>query len=1011
MKKKSLLRNSIALALVTFGASSLVGCKKKGEETEKVYYSFSIGVKSGASIIQFGEGASTEYISVYDNGIDTAGRSYSFASTDASVATIDQDGKITPLKAGKVNFVVTEAKSGDKVALKKDLQVVPYSAAANGGFNYSGGTTTPELEKRAEILGKLEKYAMDTHLTGITLFDNGGYVKYSSRVKLPIQDYIVGYGFGLLSEGELEGTLPGTDGGTTKPTYLHSSIAQDSLKINQYTASGSQVSDLASYITSSYWSTKLHDQTSYEWFPCLAADKVYPTSVNASGEVVIDTSAEKVANSAPIPMEKENSTKLYKKWRIYVKTWNDSDNVGMVFHTESSKLKDQGFNGRHVTIDDYLYIYKLLLTGSNNIIRGTEMANDTSYGIKGAQRYFNETKTKKTYSEIDAVWNDFLAKNEKGESKLGLQKGSDANGDFLDIELVNPIDAFTAMYTLSSSLTSPLPKELFEGEKAIAGTMKDSIQTYGTFNNQGDNAILDYTLCLGAFKLEKWAKNSEIMFARNDDWFEHSKQGRYKIPGVYYRVIDVSTDTEKNWKQLEAGNLDSAGVPSKKVEANKGKPGVKQTKGDATFKLNVNSCTQEEWNELFGPQGKWPADGDWEIKPWMSNQDFLDGLFYSIDRVSFANKRGVTPSINYFSDAYLWNPVTGESYNSSQAHKDAVAGFETINKAGVSDFGYNYDKAVNCFRNAVAQLSQQGKITLGSSKANPTTIKIHIRWMYQTDIKEYGEDIKSYFESAFNDDAVCGGRVRLQVEQDAVTNWEDVYNVWMMQGRFDLGFGAISGNTYNPLNFMEVLKSDNSSSFTLNWGQDTSKVDEKNPIIYDGKKWSFDGLWEVADHGGIVRTGEKEDAIKSCTYKRARTIDGSARQDNLYEGFKVEIPVEFAEFDESAGQVFFGINRVDLYVYGAGNVTLGEDGDSNLVYDKVNKKVTVTVSATKAAEINELIKTTNGFKDEDKDAWHKNPFISAQLDQLFSYELYYTIQIGEEGSASVNYTPVKRSDD
>ena len=408
--KNKIIRNSIALALVTFGAGSLVGCKKKESTEDKVYYSFSIGVKSGASIIQFGAGASTEYISVYDNGIDTAGRTYSFASTDPSVATIDQDGKITPIKAGKVNFVVTENKSGDKQALKKDLQVVPYSAAANGGFNYSGGTSVPELQKRAEILGKLEKYAMDTHLTGITLFDNGGYVKYSDRVKLPIQDYIVGYGFGLLSEGELDGELKGTDGGTTKPSYLHSSIAQDSLKINQYTATGSQVSDLASYITSSYWGTKLKDQTSYEWFPLLATDEVYAPSVASDG--TISYAASKSTNSAPIAMEPTNSTGLYKKWRVYVKTWDATNNPGMVYHTESAKLKDQGFDGRHVVLDDYMYIYKLLLTGSNNIIRGTEMANDTSYGIKGAQRYFNATKSAKTIEAIDAQWNEYIAVNE-----------------------------------------------------------------------------------------------------------------------------------------------------------------------------------------------------------------------------------------------------------------------------------------------------------------------------------------------------------------------------------------------------------------------------------------------------------------------------------------------------------------------------------------------------------------------------------------------------------------------
>ena len=92
-----------------------------------------------------------------------------------------------------------------------------------------------------------------------------------------------------------------------------------------------------------------------------------------------------------------------------------------------------------------------------------------------------------------------------------------------------------------------------------------------------------------------------------------------------------------------------------------------------------------------------------------------------------------------------------------------------------------------------------------------------------------------------------------------------------------------------------------------------------------------------------------------------------------------------------------------------GSLTEGEG--CGFIYDETNKKVKVTVSKEKAEEINELIKTTNGFSDSDKEEWHKNPFISAQLDQLFCYELYYTIQIGEEGSASVNYSAVKRSDE
>jgi hypothetical protein len=282
--------------------------------------------------------------------------------------------------------------------------------------------------------------------------------------------------------------------------------------------------------------------------------------------------------------------------------------------------------------------------------------------------------------------------------------------------------------------------------------------------------------------------------------------------------------------------------------------------------------------------------------------------------------------------------------------------------------------------------------------------------MYQTDIKEYGEDIKSYFERAFNDDAVCGGKVKLEVLQDAVTNWEDVYNVWMMKGQFDLGFGAISGNTYNPLNFLEVLKSDNSSSFTLNWGTDTSKVDEKNPIIYDGKKWSFDALWEVADHGGIVENGEKIDPVRSCTANRPTKLEGSGLENNLQNGFNLELPVDFAEFNEAGGKAEFDINRVDCYIFGRGNVTLAEKGQASLVYDKANKVVRVQVSKALAEEIEAAIIEQNGFKDTDVDEWHKHPFIMGKYNQLFTWELYYELSING-GSASVNYAPVDSADE
>jgi hypothetical protein len=85
-----------------------------------------------------------------------------------------------------------------------------------------------------------------------------------------------------------------------------------------------------------------------------------------------------------------------------------------------------------------------------------------------------------------------------------------------------------------------------------------------------------------------------------------------------------------------------------------------------------------------------------------------------------------------------------------------------------------------------------------------------------------------------------------------------------MVGQFDLGFGSITGNALDPLNFMEVLKSNNSSGFTLNWGPDTSAID----LDYNGTKWSFDNLWAAADHGVVTYKGQEVKAVS--------VLDGAA---------------------------------------------------------------------------------------------------------------------------------------
>ena len=991
--KKRFAASLLIMGAIAFGA--LVGCTPKpnpsasnsdsaGDSSggDAVQFSFSIKLMSGGTTINKGE---TDAIEITESNNDGTARQYSFSSSDSNIASIDEEGVITAKEKGTVRITVNESTA----SLRRVLDVeITDATLASGGYNYASLAGAEAVEKRTEILGKLEKYAMDNHLTGITLFENGGYVKYHERVTLPTTNYITGYGFGLLSEGTVDKDLD-TEENANYKRYLHSATTSDPKTINSKNDVGSQVSDLEGYITASFWGTKMNaTKDQYVWYPVLAKDKVTFDGVSQDFTRPLPVYNGNVVK----PNEDPNPLGLYKTWRIYVKTGADG---GIQYRYSGTAWNGKNFDNTPVTIDDYEFAYRLLLTGSHGLTRGKEMAADQTYGVKGAQSYNSRTE-KSSDEEAKNLWDTM-----KREGRLGIETGSDNNGSYLQVTILNAIDRFTAMYTLSSNLLSPMSEEFIRtiGE----GSLAEGAQRYGSFNNNEvvpathKDKIADYTLSVGPYMLEEWVKNQTIVFKKNSNWNEPN---RYLIPGVKLMVIDASNDADAIYKQFNAGKLDSCGIPSKHIAEEMGKPRVYKTRGDSTFKLNVNSCTQEMWNELFGPSGKINKGSNWDVKPWMSNDNFLTGLYFAIDRKTFAENRGANPSINYFADSYLNDPENGKSYNDSSAHKNAVREYETKNSSGESTYGYSKDKAILAFTNAVKELSREGKIEKGT-KTNPTKITIHIKWMYQTDVKEYGEEIKKYFEDAFNDPKVSNGTVLLEVTQDAVTNWQDVYNEYMMKGQFDLGFGAISGNTYNPLNFLEVLKSDNSSGFTLNWGADTSKVNTKKPLVYDDKIWSFDALWAAADHGGVVDKGENIKPVKKSflTYT----------SNDFNNGATFYVTTNF--FEDESNTVKFEVTRVSLYIIGSGNVDLDFEKDATYGYK-------VVLSQAKANEIRDEIIRVFKLMDEKKPVTERNdhPFEVNNYNMYWTIEVYYNLSIkdqktGEWGAPSENYVSSAKNAD
>lgn len=828
MKKSKLAVALLSSALLLGGLAGCDGSKPTSSVPESTLapeadFSFSVALDNGYSNVKVGETAN-----IVVTTKSSTKYAYEYSSSNTAVLTVSESGAVTGVSSGTAIVSVYEPVN----QVTRNLSIEVFSGdPATGIVSYSDS-----IEEKTEIIGKLEKYAMDNNLTGISLFENGGYVMYNPRIQKGVENYIVGYGFGILSEGNITSDLASETNADWK-RYYHSAESSDAKNINCLDADGSQISDLASYITASYWGTKMNaNKNGYDWYPSLAMENRPVAGSYANGVFTPNADQSKKSD-----------------WfKFHVKTGSD-----VTFSTLSTKPEIAAFNGAAVTIDDYRYAFEALLTQSFGLYRGGELAGDADYGIVGASDYYAGTENAE---DVDHA----LFAN-----KVKFFTGNDSEGDYIILQMTSKVTPFYAMYGLSSQLYTPLSESFL---KALGGgSAKTGMERYGTFHT---STPVDTILSLGAYTLEYWEEDKATVFKRNPNFYEDKISGfenRYKIPGVKITCYPgAQTDNTLVFKEFLAENIDAAGIPTiEYIKQYRNDPRTTTTSGDSVFKLNVNSCTPEFWEEQFGENGKitkTDKSAYWDVKPWMSNKAFTKGLNFAIDRGEFAANRGRVPSNNYFSSNYMSDPENGISYNATDAHKEAIADYypETT--------GFNLSASRSYFAQAVDELVEAGDIELGTV-SNPTVIDIVIEWMNPSDTKDYGEEIAGYFENAFNHESVCGGLVKLNVvNHDGTTSYLDVYYNHLMVGQYDLGFGSISGNALDPLNFLEVLKSDNSSGFTLNWGCDTSVV--SNDLIYDDKPWSYDALWAAGNNWAYLENGYEAPTFEVLSAAVSKNANG-----------------------------------------------------------------------------------------------------------------------------------------
>ena len=858
MRKGKKLFYGFSSLLLLSGLVGVVSCGPKEEPnpnptptptptpTPETYVpGFEVELSVGADSISVGEEVAIIATSTDENieGVFAysvlSGGEFINLNTDNGVVTGKADGTAT-VQVTCLNM--DPNKSAEEKTKTISVTVKGTPEKAKGAVNYVGLS----YEDKLDILGKLEKYAVDNHLTGITLFENGGYVMYSDRIERPVNEYVTGYGMGILSEGRITEPMEGETNENWKWYYHSYGGTTNKQNFNYLDDTGSESSDLYGYIASTYYGQKLNQnkynaetgktEVGYDWYPVLAKAKP-------------GTDETKEENFMPQPLNLNTQTNLATQYKVYLKTEKD----GLVYNSASSKRKE--WQGRGVKLEDYVTPFMLLLNGNIGLARNADYISDSNNAtLKGAKAFSDATKADQTNG--GNVGSEEIKK--MFYSLVGIEKNEQESS--ITFTFNTPVNQFTAMTNLSSTLNSPIPLEFIEqlgNEYAKKSDKAEDSQpnniyrnamknVYGTVNSLDSSYTpVDNVLSVAPYMLEA-VHSTYNVYKRNDKWVEFKSSdptiaGRYKIQGVKIEYISAAqSDPNAAFTQfINTGTLDAVSIPKDYMSQYVNDPRTTITEGDSTFKLNLNTATQKEWDKLFADTKQ---ESDWECKPLMANDDFVNALSFSIDRETYATKRGSVPSQSYFAPSYLWEPEKGYSYNKTAQHKAAVAEYSP------QTYGYNKDLAIELFDRAItAEIAAKHYSGYKSSET------IDIYWMNTTDPKEYGSELTKYFEDAFKETDAYKKGFRINfVNHEGNTDYQKVYEI-MRLGQFDLAFGSVSGMQLDPLGFLEVLKSDNSSGFTLNWGPDTSSMKE-DKIIYDGKEWSFDGLWTAATKGAIVES-------------------------------------------------------------------------------------------------------------------------------------------------------------
>lgn len=673
---------------------------------------------------------------------------------------------------------------------------------------------------RLDMLAALEAFGYRTGIVGIPLFENGSTNLYSERLVLGTEKYIPGYGFGTLSEGSITADLEYESNPAWK-RYYHTINPQDPGTLNALDDNGSESDDFYSQMAASYFTTFMNEtKDGYDWVPLLA-------------------------KTMPEAMNDDDGNGSATKWRFEVRT---GETDGLKYTTGSQIESRQAFNNRPVELEDYLTPFKLLLTKSNDYYRGSDMADNTTGAIVGLKAFY------------DGTAGGF---NQNLWDQVGIKVYQEDGKNYLEYEFTQEFNQFYAMYYFNETNYMPIPQEFLD---------LVTPQFYLGYNTDGTETPMDNGLALGPYYVESYVQDQEIVYKKNPNYVYADT--KYAIEGIHYRILPAAKeDPEAAFNEFLAGHIDVASIPQTRLNEYRNDPRARTTTGEAVFKLNINALDQDTWVKLNGVNGTSYQNEEadyWECEPALSNAHFRQGILLSIDRQTYATNRGSIASVDYLASNYMYDPVNGRSYSGTEQHAKVIAPLVE----STDGYGYSLELARDYFRAAMTELEAEGAYTPGTAE-NPTVITIEIAWMYPQHEETYHNEIKSFLETAFNDPSVTDGKYKLEITFWVGNTYEEMYDR-LQYCKFDIGFGSISGNPFNPLDFMSVLSVDPdlSSGFTLSWAADTNDP-SSYPIVYDGQRFSYDAFWLAANSQALVADGVSKDSVTWEYTAMTKNDDGS----------------------------------------------------------------------------------------------------------------------------------------